>query len=88
MKKLFKLLKDQDFRNIVCCFVTLSYCIVAGYYGLDMFIMYLNPMHLIMVGGSLLFSLLILRSLVLNLMIHVYYPIKANVIKLFKKFNK
>tara|TARA_R110002012_G_scaffold309519_1_gene516531 strand:+ start:1121 stop:1303 length:183 start_codon:yes stop_codon:yes gene_type:complete len=55
MKKIFKLFKGLT---------TLGFCITAGYYGLDMFIMYLNPMHLIMLGLSFIFSLITIEGII------------------------
>ena len=50
-------------RNFILNTLALGYIFTAGYYGLDMFIMYLNPLHLIMVLGSALAMVLVLAGI-------------------------
>tara|TARA_Y100000593_G_C4186150_1_gene274496 strand:+ start:320 stop:580 length:261 start_codon:yes stop_codon:yes gene_type:complete len=86
MKKIISFLKNDYVQGTSLCSAVLVFLFTSGFYGVDMFIMYHNPMHLIMVLLAIAFSIPVLHSLFLNLRLGVYYPIKKSIKTLIAKW--
>ncbi len=86
MKKIISFFKNDCVQGTSLSSVVLGFLFTAGYYGLDMFIMYHNSMHLIMVVLALGFSIPVIQSLFLNLRLGVYYPTKKAIKDLIAKW--
>jgi hypothetical protein len=86
MKKFISFCKNEDTQRSFVGLSVLVFTLVAGYYGLEMFIMYHNPMHLVMVGLSLTFSIIVLQHLFITFKLFVYYPVKKRIKNLIAKW--
>jgi len=86
MKSIMSFFKNEDVQRNCVSLSVLLFTITAGYYGVEMFITYLNPMHLIMVGLSLTFSIIILQHLFVSMKMCVYYPTKKLIKNLIAKW--
>lgn len=86
MKKVISFFKNDCVQGTSLCLGVLGFLFTSGYYGLDMFIMYHNSMHLIMVVLALGFSIPVIQSLLLNLKLGVYYPTKKVIKTLISKW--
>jgi len=86
MKKIISFLKNDYVQGTSICSVVLGFLFTSGFYGIDMFIMHHNPMHLIMVLLSIAFSIPVFQALFLNLRLGVYYPTKKSIKTLIAKW--
>jgi len=86
MKKIISFFRNEEVQRLLVSFSVLSFIVTAGYYGIDMFLMYHNPLHLIITGMSIAFFFIVMQSILMTLKLCVYYPVKKSIKSLIAKW--